>query len=469
MIVMKWEWILSEFKTKRSKSKNKELIPNFIDCDNVSSISLPIICSKDHKTTVVELQKIAEHPTKIKNTSLSTKISFAEFIILMAMMMSLTALSIDAMLPALSTIGDDLGVQDPNKNQLTISALFLGLAFGQLIYGPISDSTGRKLPLYGGLIIFIIGGLISVFATNLIIMIIGRAIQGFGLASPRTVSLAMIRDQFKGREMAKVMSFVMMIFILVPTVAPGVGQLILLFAHWKAIFVFIMIMALLILIWFGTRMHETLPEENRIPFSFQRIKKSLIEIFSNKVALGYTVTAGLVSSAFIGFLNSAQQIFQNQYNLGETFPIYFGALAMSVGFASFVNSKMVMRYGSQTMVKLAISVLVIIAILFAAIVPNIGTTVPLWLTMTYLISTLFCVGILFGNLNSMAMEPLGHIAGIGSAMVGSISTFVAVAIGTIIGLQYDGTILPLIYGFAGSGALSLILIFWLDAFQKKNA
>lgn len=411
-----------------------------------------------------------KHP-KIDSQSLEVpkKMSFAEFIVLMAMMMSLTALSIDAMLPALSTIGNDLGVQNPNKNQLIVSALFLGLAFGQLIYGPISDSTGRKLPLYGGLAIFVLGSIISLFATSLTIMVVGRAIQGFGLASPRTVSLAMIRDQFRGREMAKVMSFVMMIFILVPTVAPGVGQLILLVAHWKAIFVFIMIMALLILVWFGARMHETLPSEHRIPFSFQRIKKSLVEIFSSKVAIGYTITAGLVSSAFIGFLNSAQQIFQSQYNLGDKFPIYFGTLAMSIGAASFFNSKMVMRYGSQVMVKSAISGLVAIAIIFAAlIVPNLGAIMPLWLTMLYFVTTLFCIGILFGNLNSMAMEPLGHIAGIGSAMVGSISTFVAVAIGTVIGQQYDGTILPIIYGFAGSGGLSLILIFGIDAFQKKK-
>ncbi|CAA6829709.1 MAG: MFS family multidrug efflux protein, similarity to bicyclomycin resistance protein Bcr, partial [uncultured Aureispira sp.] len=395
----------------------------------------------------MESQTTAEPTINSKKAALSKKMNFAEFIILMAIMMSLTALSIDAMLPALSIIGDDLGVQDPNKNQLMISALFLGLAFGQLIYGPISDSTGRKWPLYGGLTIFILGSLISVFATNLTMMIVGRSIQGFGLASPRTVSLAMIRDQFKGREMAKVMSFVMMIFVLVPTVAPGVGQLILLLANWKAIFIFIMGMALLILLWFGNRMHETLGETDRIPFSFQRIKKSLLEIFSNKIAVGYTITAGLVSSAFIGFLNSAQQIFQDQYNLGDKFPIYFGILAISIGFASFFNSRMVMRYGSQVMVKTAISALVLIALLFAMLVPNLGTTMPLWLTMVYLISTLFCIGILFGNLNSMAMEPLGHIAGIGSAMVGSISTFVAVAIGTVIGLRYDGTILPIIYGF----------------------
>lgn len=427
-----------------------------------------IICLKDPKTTIVESRRTTENTINTETPKIAKIMSFAEFIVLMAMMMSLTALSIDAMLPALSTIGKDLGVQNPNDNQLMISALFLGLAFGQLIYGPISDSTGRKLPLYGGLTVFVVGSLISVLATSLTVMIIGRAIQGFGLASPRTISLAMIRDQFKGREMAKVMSFVMMIFILVPTIAPVVGQLILLVANWKAIFIFILIMALLILVWFSTRMHETLEEKNRIPFSFQRIRKSLVEIFSSKVALGYTITAGLVSSAFIGFLNSAQQIFQDQYNLGDKFPIYFGVLAMSIGLASFFNSKMVMRYGSQTMVKTAISVLVIIAILFAVLVPSLGTIMPLWLTMLYLITTLFCIGILFGNLNSMAMEPLGHIAGIGSAMVGSISTFVAVAIGTVIGLRYDGTILPIIYGFAISGGLSLILIFSIDAFQKKD-
>ncbi|BDS09716.1 multidrug effflux MFS transporter [Aureispira anguillae] len=393
------------------------------------------------------------------------KIQFVEFVVLMAMMMSLTALSIDAMLPALSIIGDDLGVQNPNDNQLTISSLFLGLAFGQLIYGPISDSTGRKTPLYGGLLIFILGSLISIFSTSLTSMIIGRTIQGFGLASPRTVSLAMIRDQFKGREMAKVMSFVMMIFILVPTLAPGVGQLILYLADWKAIFIFIGFMALGILIWFATRMHETLAVEEQIPFSFKRIQDSIVEICTNKIALGYTLTAGLVSSAFIGFLNSAQQVFQDQYNLGTKFPIYFAVLAMSIGVASFVNGKLVMRYGTQRMVKTAITGLVGIALFFIGLVPNLEGTMPLWLTMGYLVATLFCIGILFGNLNSMAMEPLGHIAGIGSAIVGSLSTFIAVGIGTIIGLQYDGTLIPIIYGFALSGGASWLLIFRIGAIK----
>lgn len=394
-------------------------------------------------------------------------ISFGEFIALMAMMMSLTALAIDAMLPALSIIGVDLGVENPNDNQLTISALFVGLGVGQLIYGPLSDSIGRKKPLYAGLTIFILGSIVSALSTSLTVMIIGRAIQGFGLASPRTVSLAMIRDRFKGREMAKVMSFVMMIFILVPTLAPGVGQLILWVANWQAIFIFIMFMALIILLWFGMRMHETLAPEDRNTFSLGNIGRTTIEVFKNKVAIGYTLTAGLVSSAFIGFLNCAQQIFQDQYSLGDKFPFFFAALALSVGLASFINSKLVMKYGSDFMVKTAISSLVSIALIFMFIVSD-TTPMPLALTMVYLIPSLFCIGILFGNLNSMAMEPLGHIAGVGSAIVGAISTLVSVAIGTLISMNYSGTLLPIVYGFALSGGMSLILIFTISAFQRAQ-
>lgn len=414
---------------------------------------------------VVERDRPTGRAEEIKFAS-QKEIKFIEFIALMAIMMSLTALSIDAMLPALSIIGGDLGVQNSNDNQLTISSLFLGIAIGQLIYGPVSDSIGRKKPLYVGLIIFLLGILISVVATSLIGMIIGRIIQGIGLASPRTVSLAMIRDQFQGREMARVMSFVMMIFILVPTLAPGVGQLILFVAHWKAIFIFIGLMAVCILVWFWARMPETLKQEEKISFSLGRIGRSVVEVCTNKIALGYTLTGGLISSAFIGFLNSAQQIFQDQYKLGAQFPLYFAVLALSIGIASFVNGRLVMQHGSQKMVKIAVSTLVGLAVVFTLYVPTLEKGMSLELTMFYLATTLFCVGILFGNLSSMAMEPLGHIAGVGSAVVGSLSTFIGVGIGTFISMQYDGSILPIIYGFGWSGGVSLVLIFVLAADKK---
>lgn len=394
-------------------------------------------------------------------------IKFAEFVVLMALMMSLAALSIDAMLPALSIIGKDLGVENANDNPLIISFLFLGLGFGQLFYGPISDSTGRKKPLYWGLSIFLLGSLVCLFSTSLTMILAGRVIQGFGLASPRTVSLAMIRDQYEGREMARVISFVMMIFILIPVLAPAVGQGILLVSdnNWKAIFGFILLMALVILSWFSMRMHETLPLEKRVSFSFRRVFTSFIQICNNQKALSYTLTAGFVSAAFIGFLNSAQQIFQDQYELGTKFPLYFAAIASSVGLAFFFNSRMVMKHGMQVMVKGAISVLLLITLIFLLILANIEGTTPLWLFMVYIMLTLFCVGILFGNLNSLAMEPLGHIAGIGSAVVGSFSTIVSVFFGTIIGRQYNGTELPIVLGYLIFGTISLVLII----FAGRNA
>ncbi|MCH2023028.1 MAG: multidrug effflux MFS transporter [Saprospiraceae bacterium] len=390
-------------------------------------------------------------------------IRFGEFIVLMAMMMSLTALAIDAMLPALSIIGTDLGVKNANDNQLIISSLFFGLAIGQLFYGPLSDSKGRKLPLYWGLIVFLIGSVISICSTSLVLMLTGRVIQGFGLASPRTVSLAMIRDQFEGREMARVMSFVMMIFIFVPIIAPSLGQLILLISNWKTIFISFILMAILILLWFSLRMHETLPKDKRVPFSFNRIFKAVSEIFHNRIAMTYMLTAGFISSPFIAFLNSSQQIFQVQYNLGKQFPLYFAFIALTVGVASFFNGKMVIIYGMQKMIKSAVFTLVLIALFFLIITSQISGDVSLWMTMLYLVMTIFCIGILFGNLNSLAMQPLGHIAGIGSAIIGAISTFISVSFGTLISMQYNGTVFPLVIGFLVFGSISMCLIFWVES------
>jgi MFS transporter, DHA1 family, multidrug resistance protein len=414
------------------------------------------------KNPETNLTEYIEAPLK------NNKIRFAEFIVLMAMMMSLTALAIDAMLPALPVIGNDLDVVNPNDNQLIISALFFGLAFGQLIYGPLSDSTGRKLPLYWGLMVFIIGTLISIFAGSLTVMLIGRGIQGFGLASPRTVSLAMIRDQFEGRKMAQVMSFIMMVFILVPTLAPALGQLILMVAVWKAIFVFFLLMAFVILIWFSTRMHETLPVDKRKSFSIGRILKGVAEIFSNKIALTYMLTAGFISAPFIAFLNSAQQIFQVQYKLGNQFPLYFACIALTFGLASFFNAKMVIRHGMQKMIKSAVVGMIFISVTFFVITTQYSGEITLMMTMIYLILTLFCEGILFGNLNSLAMQPLGHIAGIGSAIVGALSTFISVSFGTLISMQYDGTIFHLVFGFFFFGTISMFLIFGVESSRKTK-
>lgn len=383
---------------------------------------------------------------------------FREFVALMAMMMSLTALSIDAMLPALTQIGTDLGVTEANDNQLIIATLFLGLAIGQLFYGPLSDAFGRKPGVYVGLVFFTAGCLVSIFAATLPVMLVGRALQGFGLSGTRTISVAIVRDRFKGDQMAQVMSFVMATFILVPCIAPFLGQGILYIAHWSYIFWTILGLGFALFVWFHTRQQETLPKDKRIKFQRRMMLVAAKEVFTTRTSMCYTLAAGFISSAFVGFLNSSQQIFQVQFELKDDFPLFFALVALSVGIASFVNGRMVLKHGMKKMVNWAALGVFFFSSLFLVIMLGFMPTPSLLLFMIYLCATVFCTGILFGNLNSLAMEPLGHIAGMGAAIVGSVSTFISVPFGTYIGMCYNGTVLPLVVGFSIFGLLTIIVV-----------
>ena len=389
--------------------------------------------------------------------------SYVEFVVLMSMMMSLTALSIDAMLPALPQIGSDLNVQNGNTRQLVISIIFLGLALGQLFFGSLSDKTGRKPAIYAGYALYIAGALISLLAISFPILLLGRFLQGVGVSAPRAVTLALVRDRFEGRAMARVMSFIMTTFILVPMIAPLFVLPILLYSGWRAIFGSFILLAIITLVWFALRLPETLAPENRAPFSLGRIISATREILKTRASLGYTVSAGLISGAFIGYLNSSQQIFQEQFALGELFPLFFAVIALSIGVASLLNTRLVIRFGMRFLVSwslIMIFALSLIALLIALLTAG---QPPLWLFMTYLMLAFFCVGILFGNQNSLAMEPLGSMAGIGAAIVGSLSTLISMPLGTIIGQSYNGTILPLIVGMAVLAGIAILVVRWAEA------
>jgi len=398
----------------------------------------------------------------------SHKMSYGEFVALMAFMTSLAALSIDAMLPALAQIGADLGAVHANDNQLIISVLFLGFAIGQIPYGPLSDSFGRKPAAYLGFFFVILGFLISIFCTTFSTMLIGRFIQGMGLAAPRIISVALIRDQYKGDEMAKVMSFVMSVFILIPTVAPAFGQAILLIANWRMIFGCSLFLTLVILVWFRFRQEETLNAQSRTPFSIRDIANNMIQICLNPIVLGYVVMSGLVFSGLLGYLNSVQQIFQVQYELGTLFPLYFSILALSIGGASFINGKLVLKYGMRNMSSFALIIVCVVSAVFFVISYYSEGHPSLWSLMLYLMIVLFCLGILMGNLNSLAMEPLGELAGIGASVVGALSTFISVPFGMLIGQSYDNTVLPLILGFAVSSVLALFLMYRIHIRELKG-
>ena len=396
-----------------------------------------------------------------ENTKLS--IPLLEFVALMALVFSVVALAIDAMLPALGEIGQELGATHANDPQLIISIFLLGIVFGQAFFGPFSDSKGRKPAIYIGFAVFSIGCLVSIFSTSFSGMLAGRFLQGLGAAGPRITVVALIRDLFEGPEMARVMSLIISIFILVPIVAPAMGQALLIVADWRAIFYAFLGLTIISLTWFSVRQEETLAPGHRIPFSVRRVMGRVREIGGTRVTMGYTVVAGLMSGSFIAYLNSAQQIFQLQYGLGRMFPLYFATLAFFLGLATLLNSWLVVRFGMQVLAGTALGIIAIISIIFLPFSWALAGHPPLWTLMIYLMVSFFAVGLLFGNLNALAMEPLGHVAGTGSAFVGVVSTLIAVAAGTLIGQSYNGTILPLVTGYAVLSLFSLIMMRWAEA------
>ncbi len=391
-------------------------------------------------------------------TSSSDALLRRRFIVLMAMLMSLVALSIDIMLPALGYIGNDLQVDHPNDVQLIISCIFIGMGCGNLVFGPLSDSYGRKLAIYCGAGIFFIGCLFSIFAQHLELMLFGRMIQGIGAASCRVITVAMVRDRFSGVSMAKVMSSIMLVFILVPALAPSVGQLILTISHWRVIFILMLVFGIAATIWLYVDIEETLPKEKRLPFRIHTIVNGIKETASNAVARNYTIISTLTFGGFIGFLASSQQVLQEQYALGEYFAIAFGILALVLGGTSFVNAKLVESVGMITLSKIALIIMSLIscAFLLYSLIED-GHPVLIAL-MLYLAIIFSCFGILFGNVNAIALQPLGHIAGVANAVMSSVQTFFSAIIGGTIAYLYNDSVIPMVAGFFVVSALAIALM-----------
>ncbi|BBO72260.1 Bcr/CflA family drug resistance efflux transporter [Desulfosarcina alkanivorans] len=387
---------------------------------------------------------------------------YREFVTLMAVMISITALSIDMMLPALPEIGRDLRVGHANDVQLVVTVLLFGMGIGQLVFGPLADSFGRKPVILTGFVIFIMGCWLSVFSSRFEVMVIGRMIQGIGTGGPRTAILALVRDQYGGRAMARIMSVVMAIFIVVPAIAPAVGQAVLLTMGWRAIFGVLMIQGFVALTWFAVRQPETLSRDDRIPFSGSRILDAVLGVCKNRRSMGYTLASGFIAGALMSYLSSAQQLFQEVYGLGREFPIYMAVLALFVGGASFVNSRIVMRFGMRALSHRAVLLFIVLTTMFLAATCQMGGRPPLWLMMAFFAPSFFCMGILFGNLSAIAMDPLKHMAGIGAAIVGSLSNFISSSSGALVGRCYDGSALPLACGLVILGILTAIAMRWSE-------
>ncbi len=376
----------------------------------------------------------------------------------MALLMSIVAISIDALLPALGIIAGDLQLANPNHAQYLIVGIFGGMAVGQLIAGPLSDALGRKPVLYGGVALYLVGSVICYSANTLDGLLLGRVVQGLGVSGPYVSAVSIVRDKFSGRQMAKIMSLIMIIFMAVPAIAPSVGQAVLLYTSWHGIFVLYIIYAIVVGTWIFFRLEETLPKDMRIPFHVGNIMDGFREVFTTRSTMCYMVCMGFCFGGLMAYLNSSQQIFQDQFGAGKMFSVYFGGLAVMIAISSLANSRLVERLGMRYISLRAFMSIVAVSVIFLAL--HAFVDIQLWMFLGYAAVLFFCFGLIFGNLNALAMEPMGHIAGIASAITGSVSSMMSLTIGAVIGQLYDGTLIPIVIGFIvlGTAAITVMLL-----------
>ncbi|WP_051630530.1 multidrug effflux MFS transporter [Afifella pfennigii] len=402
----------------------------------------------------------------------ASPIPYVEFVALVATLMALNALAIDVILPALDNISGEFALADENSRQFVVTAYVIGFGAAQLAWGPLSDRFGRKPVLLVGLVIYGLGALAAGLATGFSMLLACRLIQGIGAAATRVVAISVVRDVFGGRRMASVMSLVMMVFMAVPIVAPSLGQLVLFAASWHWIFVVMGLYGLGMILWSAIRLPETLADEYRRPLSAGKVAEAFAIVLTNRQALGYTLATALIFGGLFSFLNSSQQIYVEIFDLGAWFPVAFGASAIPIAAASFTNSRLVGRFGMRFLSHAALigyCALAFLMTLASVLTPGLLGFWPFFV----LISLIFCLfGFVGTNFNALAMEPLGHVAGTASSVLGFMQTFGGGFFGAIVGYLYNGTVTPFASGLTVLSLLAIGAIFIAEGgtlFRARHA
>jgi DHA1 family bicyclomycin/chloramphenicol resistance-like MFS transporter len=378
---------------------------------------------------------------------------FPEFVCMIALMMALNALAIDSMLPALPAMGEALGVVSENARQWIVTAYLLGFGVAQIVYGPLADRFGRKPILMIGVGVYVAFSLVAMVAPTFETLIIARIGQGLGSAATRVLAVSIVRDRFSGRTMARVMSLSFLVFLGVPILAPSLGQLILLVAPWEGIFAVLAFAGVALMIWTGIRLPETLHPEDRLPIDARRIASAFRAVLTNRQAMGYTLAMAAIQGALFGFINSSQQIFFDVFEAPALFTTVFAVIAGGIALASIVNARIVVRLGSRKIGHTAMIGFTVLAAIHAAVV--ISGHESIWTFAILQAMTMFCFGLLAGNFGSMAMEPMGHIAGTASSIQGFLATIIGSLTGFAIGQQFNGTIVPMTLGFTTCGLIAI--------------
>ncbi|MYM53903.1 multidrug effflux MFS transporter [Thalassovita mangrovi] len=387
--------------------------------------------------------------------SRSAPLSRAEFIALLAMLFATVAFSIDSMLPALPEIAAQLSPDNVNRAQLVLTSFVLGMGVGTFFTGPLSDRFGRKPVILVGTGLYITGAFLAYIAQGLELVLAARVIQGLGAAAPRVVGLAIVRDLYSGREMARIMSFAMMVFTLVPAVAPLMGSWIIALSDWRGIFIAFILFALFSSGWLALRQSETLPPESRRPLHLGTLWASVKEMFSHPT-VRYSIMAQTLCFALLFMaISLIQPIFFDVFGKGDSFPYWFAGMALVSGSASLLNAALVMRFGMRSLASLALGVQVGLSLAMTAIwLVGLRGDPMFYVFLFWMTSVFFQTGLTLGNLNAITMEPLGHIAGTAASVSGGVATVIGAGIAAPVGLAFNGTPLPLSIGIAVAAAIA---------------
>lgn len=385
------------------------------------------------------------------------RMHFYEFVAFIAACMALNALAIDVMLPALPNVNADFFLSDPNQSQAVIATYLVGMGVSQLFYGPLSDRFGRRPVLIGGLALFSLAGLLSALTQSFPMLLAARFLQGVGAGAPRVIAVSLARDTYSGAQMARVMSLVMMVFMAVPILAPSVGQLILLVAPWRWAFGALVVGGALVLAWTLIRLDETLPVERRRSLHPAAIVDGFRITMRTRSTMGYMIAMGLILGAHMGFITSAQRIFMDVFDAGKRFSLLFALVALAMSAAAFTNSRLVMRFGMRRLAIMGLGTLVVLNLTHLALVWHEHESLALFLLMQS--GSMFMFGFLGANLNTLAMEPLGHLAGTASSLIGFFTTVAGAVLGFIVGQCFDGSVVPLTsaYVLLGLAALGIVM------------
>ena len=385
------------------------------------------------------------------------QMSTAEFIGLVAALMALTALAIDIMLPALPAIGEALGVANPNDRQVIIITYMLGFSVGQLGYGRLSDRYGRKPVLMAGLAVFIAGSLMASLSSDFTWLLAARTLQGLGAAAPRVIAVAIVRDRYAGRQMARVMSFALAVFIIIPVLAPAMGQALLHVGNWRHVFDLLLVAGVIVALWAGLRLPETRSPASSAPLP---LGASIRYALQTPQTIGYAVSGGLLFGCVLGYVSSAQQIFVDIYDLGFGFPLAFGGIAITMAAASLTNAQLVERLGMRRLSHTALAA-------FTALSAVLVLTAFLgYASLTFFIVMMMVLFFLFAlvasNFNALAMEPQGDNAGMASSVVGFVNTGLGALAAGFVGHMFDGSVMPLALGFLGLSAAAFAVVVWVE-------